>query len=357
MGPQPAVPTGHTAIVARWVLHVDMDQFLAAAELLRHPELRGLPLVVGGDGDPTKRGVVSTASYEARTFGVTSGVPLRTAARRCPDAVFLPVDRAYYEAISTEIMHTLGTFDAVVEVLGWDEAFLGVETDDPEAFGGRVHDRVLEHTGLHCSVGIGDNRLQAKLATGFAKPAGVARLTSDTWFARIGDEPVQFLWGIGPRIGKRLQALGITTVRELAAADPDALAGQFGPTTGPWLALLGRGVSSTQVSAEPWIPRGRSKEVTYQENVTDWAVVEQEVARIAREAAQEGDGRAVWRVTVKVRFAPFFTSTRGRKLPGPTRDLDEIAACALDLLAGFGDRRAVRLLGVRTEFVMPQQSP
>ena len=120
--------------MTRWVLHVDLDQFIAAVEVLRHPELRGRPVVVGGDGDPTKRGVVSTASYEAREHGVHSGLPLRTAARRLPDAVFLPVDRAAYEEVSETVMAVLRSTGAVVEVLGWDEAFLGVDTDDPEAF-------------------------------------------------------------------------------------------------------------------------------------------------------------------------------------------------------------------------------
>ncbi|MGH8940079.1 MAG: DNA polymerase IV, partial [Actinomycetes bacterium] len=175
--------------MTRWVLHVDLDQFIAAVEVLRHPELRGLPLVVGGDGDPTKRGVVSTASYEAREFGVHSGQPLRTAARRCPDAVFLPVDRDAYEAASSAVMSTLRGFGAVVEVLGWDEAFLGFVTDDPEAVARDIQQRVRGATGLECSVGIGQNKLQAKLATGFGKPAGVFRLTDETWFEVLGDRP------------------------------------------------------------------------------------------------------------------------------------------------------------------------
>src|SRR4029077_6029692 len=118
-----SMPAGEDPARQPWVLHVDLDQFVAAVELLRRPELRGRPVVVGGDGDPTKRGVVSTASYVARAFGVHSGLPLRTAARRCPDAVFLPVDREAYEAASSEVMATLREIDAVLEVIGWDEAF------------------------------------------------------------------------------------------------------------------------------------------------------------------------------------------------------------------------------------------
>ena len=125
-----------------WVLHVDLDQFLAAVEMLRHPELRGQAVVVGGDGDPTKRGVVSTASYEARALGVGSGTPLRTAARRIPDAVFLPVDREHYEAISARGDGGPARRRPVVEVLGWDEAFVAVETDDPEYVARQLQERV-----------------------------------------------------------------------------------------------------------------------------------------------------------------------------------------------------------------------
>src|SRR5271167_1284844 len=140
---------------SRWVLHVDLDQFIAAVEVLRRPELRGLPLVVGGDGDPAKRGVVATASYEAREYGVHSGLALRTAARRLPpDAVFLPVDRAAYEAVSEHVMDALRASGAVVEVMGWDEAFVGVCCDAPEDFARSLQESVLDQTQLACSVGI-----------------------------------------------------------------------------------------------------------------------------------------------------------------------------------------------------------
>src|SRR6266436_3562029 len=187
------------ALVTGWVLHVDLDQFLAAVEVLRRPELRGRPVVVGGDGDPTKRGVVSTASYEATQHGVHSGLPLRTAARRLPDAVFLPVDRAAYEEVSDEVMAVLRSTGAVVEVLGWDEAFLGVDTEDPEAFARSLAERVREATRLDCTVGIGENKLQAKIATGFGKPAGVFRLTSATWYDVLGDRQPDAIWGIGAK--------------------------------------------------------------------------------------------------------------------------------------------------------------
>ncbi|MGZ6372221.1 MAG: DNA polymerase IV, partial [Candidatus Limnocylindria bacterium] len=238
--------------VGRWILHVDLDQFLAAVEVLRHPELRGRPVVVGGAGDPTQwRVVVSTASYEARAFGVHSGMPLRTAARRCPEAVFLPVDAPTYWAASEQVMATLRTFPAVVEVLGWDEAFLAAETDDPAHLATEIQAGVLDRTRLACSIGIGENKLQAKQATGFAKPAGIYRLTDANWLAVMGDRPTSAVWGIGDRTAARLAGVGIATVTQLAAADWRMLASTFGPTIGPSLKAMGMGIGPTEVSAEP----------------------------------------------------------------------------------------------------------
>ncbi|MFI0484137.1 DNA polymerase IV [Actinomadura sp. 9N215] len=339
--------------MARWVLHVDLDQFIAAVEVLRHPELRGRPIVVGGDGDPTKRGVVSTASYEARAYGVHSGLPLRTAARRCPDAVFLPVDRDLYEAASDQVMAALRSLGVVVEVLGWDEAFLAVDGDDPEAVAQEIRDRVRAATGLECTVGIGQNKLQAKLATGFGKPAGIFRLTGSTWFDVLGDRPADALWGIGAKTAKRLKSLDIATVSELAAADPDVLAKEFGPTNGPWLVLLARGLDNSPVSDAPHVPRSRGRETTFQRDLPDWDDVRREVSKLARHVADDiaEDGRDVARVVVKVRYAPFTTQTHGRTLETPSAEPDLIEDAALAALDAFTRRRPVRLLGVRTEFV------
>ncbi len=346
--------------MTRWVLHVDMDQFVAAVELLRRPELRGRPVVVGGDGDPDKRGVVSTASYEAREYGVRSGLPLRVARRRCPEAVFLPVDRRAYEAASETVMATLREGGAVVEVLGWDEAFLAVEDDDPEAVARRIQRRVRETSRLDCTVGIGDNKLQAKLATGFGKPAGVFRLTHGTWFTMLGEQPTDALWGIGGRTAKRLARLGIGTVQQLADTDPAMLATEFGPATGPWLVGLARGGHDSPVSAEPYVARSRSRETTFQQDLTDWAQVRQEVVTLAHrvaddliaEAAAGADAapRMVVRVVVKVRYAPFITRTHGQTLTEPTRAAAAIAQTALAALEKFTEQRPVRLLGVRAEY-------
>jgi DNA polymerase-4 len=342
-----------------WVLHVDLDQFIAAVEVLRRPELAGKPVVVGGRGDPTERGVVSTASYEARAYGVGSAMPLRTAARKCPDAVFLPVDAPAYEAASARVMETLRGFDAVVEVLGWDEAFLGVEADDPEAFAARIREAVLEATGLHCSVGIGDNKLRAKIATEFGKPRGMFRLTEENWYTVMAERPTDALWGIGRKTAKRLLALGITTVADLALADPRRLAEGLGPTMGPWYRRLARGVDSSPVQGTPWVARSHSREATFQQDLTERAQVQAEVARLARTVAADiaREQRPALRVAVKVRTAPFETHTRSMKLPGPTLDADSLVSAATTLVGRFDLTRPVRLLGVRAEMAPPDPEP
>lgn len=338
-----------------WVLHVDLDEFLAAVEVGRHPELAGRPVVVGGDGDPTKRGVVATASYAAREFGVHSGMPLRTAARRCPDAVFLPSDPPAYEAVSEVVMDTLRRLPVVVEVLGWDEAFLGARTADPESLAAEVRLVIEEATGLASSVGIGDNRLRAKLATGFAKPAGVYRLTRENWTEVMAHRPPDALWGIGARTARKLAAAGITTVADLARADPDDLARRLGPTMGPWYRMLAFGVGGTEVSDVPWAPKSRSRETTFQANLTDRGEMDAEIAALARRVAEDvvAEGRPAARVGVKVRFAPFFTHTRSVTLAAPTSDAADLEEAALRAFGLFRIDRPVRLLGVRAEFVPP----
>lgn len=349
-------PTPTDASTA-WVLHVDLDQFIAAVEVLRHPELAGQPLIVGGRGDPTERAVVSTASYEARAFGVGSGMPLRTAARKVPDAVILPVDAPAYTAASEEVMRALRATGAVVEVLGWDEAFLGVTTADPEAFARTVQEAVLEATRLHCSVGIGDNKVRAKNATGFGKPRGLFRLTSRNWLEVMGDRPVIELWGVGSKISKRLGSHGIHTVRQLAAADEHVLIEEFGPRMGPWYAQLGRGIGSTVVDDTPWVARGHSRETTFQQDLSDRAEIEAAIRALAAQVLDDvqREGRPVVRLTLKVRYAPFFTQTRSRKLPAPTSDPAEVTAAAVALASRIEPGRAVRLLGLRAEMTVPPE--
>ncbi|WP_409492920.1 DNA polymerase IV [Amycolatopsis sp. cmx-11-12] len=338
--------------VREWVLHVDLDQFIAAVEVARRPELRGKPVVVGGTGDPAERAVVATASYEAREFGIRSGMPLRTAAKRCPEAIFLATDAPAYQEVSDRVMATLRELPVVVEVLGWDEAFLGVTTDDPEALAADIRRVVAEETGLSCSVGIGDNKLRAKLATGFAKPAGIFRLVQENWWDVMAEKPTDALWGIGAKTTKKLTEAGYRTVLDLAGADPADLAARFGPKLGPWYRILAGGIGDAEVTATPYVARSRSRETTFQRNLTDPDAMAAEVVALAKRVSQDVDeeGRPAARVAVKVRFAPFLTHTHSVTLPAPTADPAEIEQAALAVLDMFDLGRPVRLLGVRAEF-------
>lgn len=347
-----------SANARQWVLHVDLDQFIAAVEVLRHPELAGRPVIVGGRGDPTERAVVSTASYEAREFGVGSGMPLRIAARKVPDAVILPVDHEAYNAASEQVMATLRAQPgAVVQVLGWDEAFIGITTDDPEAYARALQQAVLDRTSLHCSVGIGDTLVRAKVATGFGKPRGVFRLTAQNWLEVMGTRPTIDLWGVGPKISKRLAGLGILTVSELAFADEPAMVAEFGPRMGLWYAQLGRGDGSSTVDDTPWVARGHSRETTFQHDIVDPA----EIERAARDLLDQvlGDvgkeGRPVVGLGLKVRYAPFFTKTFTKKIPS-TSDRDTVIGRAMELVAKIEPDRPIRLLGMRAEMAMPDDA-
>ena len=375
--------------MTRWVLHVDLDQFIAAVEVLRHPELRGKPLVVGGDGDPSKRGVVSTASYEAREFGVHSGQPLRTAKKRCPDCIFLPVDAPAYLAVSAEVMQVLRDTGAPVEVLGWDEAFVGIEAGRPRVLrpragrGGQGGDpaRLLGRDRPEQAPGQDRDRLrQARRGL----PADLRYLVRAPRRPAAGRD-----LGDRRQDGRKLAGLAIHTVRELADADPDRLAAEFGPMTGPWLVLLGQGRGDAEVDPTPYVARSHGREVTFQKNLEDWAEVRAEVARLARKVAAEVMERTVVRAVVKVRYAPFVTVTHGVPFPapgdalfdvrvvdasaidqpaleasvarpvgpleasafeGPPFDASAFETAALAALAQFEPGRPVRLLGVRAEF-------
>jgi DNA polymerase-4 len=341
--------------MTRWILHVDLDQFLASVELRRHPELAGLPVIVGGSGDPTEpRKVVTCASYEARSFGVHAGMPLRAAARRCPDATFLASDPAAYDAASEQVMGLLRDLGHPVEVWGWDEAYVAVPAD-PVEVADTIRSVVAAETGLSCSVGISDNKQRAKVATGFAKPAGVFQLTEANWMTLMADRPVDALWGIGPKTSKKLAGLDISTVGQLARTDGELLTSTFGPRTGLWLLLLAKGGGDTEVSAQPWVPRSRSHVVTFPHDLTERAEMNSAIVDLAQRALDDvvASGRIVTRVAVTVRSATFYTRTKIRKLDAPTTESDVITAAALRILDLFELDRPVRLLGVRLEMEMP----
>jgi DNA polymerase-4 len=261
-----------------------------------------------------------------------------------------------------------GGVPVVVEVLGWDEAFVGPgpghgDLGDPRDAAERIRADILAATSLHCSVGIGDNKLRAKIATDFGKPRGVYRLTGATWFEVMGERPTGALWGIGAKTARKLAALGIDTVAQLAASDARVLAAELGPTLGPWYHRLGRGVGDTTVDPTPWVPRGHGREETFQADLETRAEVEDALRRLTERVLEDIDreGRPAVRVGLKVRLRPFVTFTRSLTLAGPTTDAATLADAAVSLLDRLDDLapdrpggiRPVRLLGVRLEMADP----
>ncbi|WP_076481163.1 DNA polymerase IV [Williamsia sterculiae] len=346
----------------RWILHVDLDQFQVSVERLRSPELAAVPVIVGGNGDPTEaRKVVTCASYEARDVGVRAGMPLRAAYRKLPDAVYLPTDHVTYDVASEEVMDTLRSFGHPVEVWGWDEAYVGADVDDPEALAAQIRGRVAERTGLASSIGISDNKQRAKMATGFAKqgtPGGddrVFTLTGDNWMALMGHRPTRDLWSVGPKTADKLTALGVDTVADLVGTDRDALIERFGPHQGNWLYVLSRGGGDATIAVEPYVARSHSKVETFPRDLTSRDEMAAALSRLTRDLLDQvvAEGRVVFRVALTVRTTTFFTRTKSKKLPHPTTEFTELEAALLTLLDRFELDRPVRLLGPRLDLVLP----
>jgi DNA polymerase-4 len=224
------------------------------------------------------------------------------------------------------------------------------------AFAAHIRARVLEETRLHCSVGIGDNKLRAKIATEFGKPRGSYVLTAENWFEVMGDRPTTALWGIGRKTAAKLAALGIDTVTQLAQSDARVLAAELGPAMGPWYHRIGRGVSDSAVTGEPWVPRAHGRETTFQEDLEDWDRIAEEVRTLTRQVVADIDkeGRPAARVGLKLRYKPFFTVSRSLTLQEPSNDPELLAEQAVSLLERVEQERPVRLLGVRLEMVPPE---
>jgi DNA polymerase-4 len=247
-------------------------------------------VVVGGSGDPTQaRTGVATASLHARDLGMHSGMPMRLAARKCPDAVFLPCDVPAYQDVPARVMATRRTFPVLVEVQGLDEAFVGGDIDDPQRLAADLKAAVHERVGPSCAIGVGRNKHQAKIAARFAKTdtAGIATLTDETWMPTMGRRPVGDLWGVGPKTVTKLDELGLPTIAELAAADLETLLQRFPVRAARWLSDIARGGGDTEVVTEPWVARSRSKEVTFARDLTQRAAVEKQLTVLARELGEE----------------------------------------------------------------------
>jgi len=337
--------------MARQILHVDMDEFFAAVEKLDDPSLRGRCLLVGGD--PNARGVVSTASYEAREYGCRSAMPMATALRLCPQAVVLPVRGRRYREVSERVFELLGRYTPLVEPLSIDEAFLDV-TGCERLFGGAEaiarsikHD-VRDEIGLPASVGVAPNKFLAKLASDLRKPDGLVVITEENMRATLEPLPVSRLWGVGPAAEKRLERLNVQTIGQLRAVPLERLTDAFGQA-GEHFHRLARGLDR-----RPVVPDSRAKsisqECTFAVDVADAEqlrdVLVEQVEQVSRRLRRQGLKART--VTVKLRTGDFTTHTRSATLDDPTDLTGEIRRDTERLLSAWlgRHRRPLRLLGV-----------
>ena len=347
----------------RRILHVDMDAFYASVEQRDHPELRGRPVVVGGD--PDKRGVVAAASYEARTFGVRSAMPMSRAVRLCPSLVIVHPDFNKYRTVSQQVFAIFRAITPLVEPMSLDEAYLDVtENAWNEPLGmnvaRRLKDEIRKATSLTASAGVAPNKFLAKIASGWKKPDGLTVIAPERVESFLQGLPVDALWGVGPVTAKKLRAAGIERLTDVRTADPAKLHDTVG-SLADWLQQLARGEDERPVVAEHE-PKSSGSENTFAHDLTDIDDIRDEIAAMARDAAAWLTRRALYArtVTIKVRYHDFTTITRSHT-EDPTRDEDNIVRRAVALLDRTdAGRQPVRLLGVsvhnlsETLFVPPQ---
>jgi DNA polymerase-4 len=336
--------------------HLDADAFYVSIELGRHPELRGRPVIVAGSGP---RAVVTTASYEARRYGVGSAMPAARARRLCPDGVFLAPDFSAYRAVSRRMMEIVRAHIERVEVVGLDEAYLDLqELYSPRAAMRRLVAEIRESLGLTCSVGIGPNKLVAKVASDAEKPAGFVVLSRERACARFAASPPGLVPGIGPKTAGRLAALGLSSLAALGRAPEQLLIEHFGPNLGPHLSRLARFEHTASVGSARKV-RSESRERTFEQDLDDPKALREALARMAAElcASLSGNHRQGRTIAIKVRLEDFTTVTRAHTLPEATCDVAVVSAVALRLLANYAPARPVRLLGVRVAGLTPVETP
>lgn len=336
--------------VSEPILHVDLDAFYASVEVLKDPSLAGKPVVVGGAGT---RGVVMSASYVARAFGIRSAMPAVRARRLCPDAVFVPPDFESYKAHSNRFREVLLSVTPLVEPIALDEAFLDVSGavllfGAPVAIGARIRERVLAEVGVACSVGVGPTKLVAKLASRAAKPDGLVVVAAGDVEAFLDPLPARALWGIGEKTMEVLSRLGVKTVGDLSRTPPVVLGRLIGEQHARDLHALARGLDDRAVVPyEP--PKSVSHEETFDRDLDDDEELLREILALSQRVAARlrEDGYRARTVTLKVRLANFTTLTRSRTIDPPTDVAADLYLVASELFRGLpGARRRVRLLGV-----------
>ena len=337
----------------RWILHADLDAFYASVEQLDRPELRGKPVVVGGP--PESRGVVTTASYEARPFGVHSAMPMSRALRLCPQAIRVSPRFDRYGEVSRQVMAIFRTVTPLVEPLSMDEAFLDV-TEQADGHGGpeplarQIKERVKQETGLTVSVGIGTNKTVAKVASDMEKPDGLVYVRRGQEARFLAPLPVRAIWGIGPRAEEALRAVGIKTVAQLAQAERGLVQSLFG-SRGEILQAMARGEDDRPLQMHHEL-KSVGAENTFPRDLPDGPELREELRRLAQgvtERLQRRGARAKT-VVVKLRYSNFKTITRQRSLAEPTDDLDQMLEQANSLLDGVvGEGDTMRLLGIHAK--------
>ncbi len=335
----------------RTILHIDMDAFFAAVEQHDHPELRGRPVVIGSPRD--QRGVVSTCSYEARKFGIHSGMPSRTAAQRCPQAVFLPVRMARYHEISTQIMEIFERFTPHVQPLSCDEAFLDV-TGSMHLFGDgpeiarKIKATILEQTGLTCSVGVAPNLFLAKIASDLNKPDGLTLVPFSEKLipAFLAPLPVKRMWGAGKKMQKILSARNILTIGDLQKTRPEQLAEWIGDSAAASFRRRAFGIDDRAVVTGT-VEKSISNEITFGEDERRTEIIEQRLLDLADKVGSRLREAGFYAATVhiKVRWKDFSTITRQRRLDPPCCDDITLRETALSLLRKESLRSPVRLIG------------
>ncbi|HZX99670.1 MAG TPA: DNA polymerase IV [Dermatophilaceae bacterium] len=335
------------------ILHVDMDAFYALASLLSRPELKGTPVIIAGGGN---RGVVLSATYEARAFGVASAMPIARARRLCPQATVVAPDYARYERISRAVMAVFASVTPIVEPLSLDEAFLDVSgarrrLGSPRQIAQRIRDTIADEQGITCSVGVATTKFIAKLASGLAKPDGLLVVPESEVVGFLHQLPVGALWGVGDRTEEALQRLGLHTVADIAHTPVDTLRRALGDNAGPALYALAWGRDS-----RPVMPTRRERSIgadeTFSFDVDDPAYIHRELLKLSdRTAARVRSAGMVGRtISIKVRFSDFTTITRSKTLRDPTDVSRDIYVTARALFDGLGLQRArLRLVGVRME--------
>lgn len=349
--PVPVDPERSVEFEKRPILHVDMDAFYAAIEQRDHPELRGRPVVVGAP--PDQRGVVSTASYEARRFGVHSAMPSRTAGRLCPQAVFLPVRMGRYQEVSRRVMAIFRSFTPLVEQVSVDEAFLDVRGakrhwNSPLDIAVRIKHRIHTDLKLTASVGVAPNKFLAKLASDLNKPDGLTVVPTDSVEIRafLAPLPVSRLWGVGPVTERRLAALGVHKIGQLQAYDSAVLIRRLGKSSAAHLQALANGEDHRPIVTMQE-EKSISNETTFAEDCNDPERIRQTLLVLTEKVGRRlrAAGKRARVGQIKLRYADFRTLTRQRSMREPTNSDRRLLQCALELLGREQLTKPVRLIG------------